>query len=69
MENKISDDLDGGYWLPKVAFIDVERKGLLFVFIRWLGNRFIFFGHWVYSFGYKKEIIHPQKMLWREVGK
>ena len=54
MKYKYTESI-GGYLVPETWVSDVERPGLLFVFIRWVGERLLRIGAGLRSFGYSKK--------------
>lgn len=57
-DSKYTISGDGGFLVPKVAYVDKPSKGLLALFLRWFGQRIIFLGAWIRSLGYYQEEIH-----------
>jgi len=59
----MTEQNQGGLWVPEVAYVDMLRDGWIYRFIRFIGDRFILLGAWVKSFGYYQVEIHPKESL------
>ena len=60
-------DGQGGFLIPKVAYVDRPRLGVLSSSVRWIGQRIIYFGSWVRSLGYYQVEIHPHDDLIKKI--
>ena len=50
---------EGGYLVPKIAYIDKPKSGKFWRGVRWFGYQFVKFGARIKSFGYYQREIHP----------
>jgi hypothetical protein len=57
----------GGHLLPETWLLDVERPGLFFASIRFVGEKVLRFGAWLRALGYSQKEIHPRREIWKKI--
>lgn len=62
-----NDDSLGGYLIPETFDMDVPRRGRIYAFVRWLGERTLRFGAALRDVGYEKKTIYPLRELHKAI--